>query len=375
MKILHICNDFSLTKVHSMLYRELDRMGVEQTIFNPVREANLVGRNFFDGKHTDIIYAHVVKPWHRYAYHLKRNHVFNELIKRINPEEYALCHATTLLTDGGLAYQLYKRFAIPYIVAVRNADINGFLHHMPHTWQSAHQILLHAEKIVFISEAPRQHFMRLLAVRDIIPQIEDRFILQPNGIDNYYLDHIHREPHTGQGIIYIGNFSNNKNIGRLAKAVLKLRKNPQFQDCALTLVGGGQSETEKMERMITTHPESFKFLGPIYEQGKLCEVFSRNRVFAMPSIHETFGLVYIEALSQGLPVLYTHGQGIDGLLPPTAGIAVNPRSVNEIAVALATLLENENNYYNNNDIDFSRFRWNLIAQKYIEIYNGCKKTI
>jgi len=31
----------------------------------------------------------------------------------------------------------------------------------------------------------------------------------------------------------------------------------------------------------------------------------------MPSITETFGLVYAEALSQGLPVLYTRGQGFD----------------------------------------------------------------
>ena len=375
MKILHISNDFCHTKVHTSLYRELDTLGVEQTIFNPVRDASLVGRNFFEGQHTDIIYANVVKPWHRYAYHLKRHHVFRELISRINPEEYGLCHATTLLTDGGLAYQLYKLYHIPYIVAVRNADINGFLHQMPHTWQSARQILLFAERIVFISEAPRQHFIRLKAVRDIIPQIENRFILQPNGIDNYYLDHISREPHTGHGIIYIGNFSNNKNVVRLAKAVLLLRQNPRFQDCTLTLVGGGKIETQETNRMIAAHPEALKFLGPIYEQEKLCEIFAMNSVFAMPSIHETFGLVYIEALSQNLPVLYTRGEGVDGLLPPTAGLAVDPLSVDEIAEVLATLLENKESYFNNNDVDFTRFRWNLIAKNYIEIYHGCKKSV
>ena len=67
MKILHISNDFCLTKVHSMLYQEPDRMGVEQTVFNPVRDAALMGRNSFEGEHTTIIYAHVVKPWHKYV--------------------------------------------------------------------------------------------------------------------------------------------------------------------------------------------------------------------------------------------------------------------------------------------------------------------
>ena len=32
----------------------------------------------------------------------------------------------------------------------------------------------------------------------------------------------------------------------------------------------------------------------------------------MPSITETFGLVYGEALSQGLLIIYTKGQGFDG---------------------------------------------------------------
>ena len=101
-KIMHISNDFCLTKVHSMLYQELDGLGVEQTVFNPVRDSDYVGRNRFEGQHTTIIYAHVVKSWHKYAYHLKRRHVFSEMLKRINPTEYSLTHATTLLTDGGL---------------------------------------------------------------------------------------------------------------------------------------------------------------------------------------------------------------------------------------------------------------------------------
>ena len=35
-----------------------------------------------------------------------------------------------------------------------------------------------------------------------------------------------------------------------------------------------------------------------------------HQIFAMPSFNETFGLVYIEALSQNLPILYTKSEGI-----------------------------------------------------------------
>lgn len=37
MKILHIASDFSNTKVHSNLFRELDKLGVNQVVFNPIR--------------------------------------------------------------------------------------------------------------------------------------------------------------------------------------------------------------------------------------------------------------------------------------------------------------------------------------------------
>lgn len=366
MKILHISNDFCLTKVHSMLYQELDGLGVEQTVFNPVRDAALVGRNRFEGEHTTIIYAHVVKSWHKYAYHLKRRHVFSEMLKRIDPQEYSLIHATTLLTDGGLAYQLYRRYGIPYIVAVRNTDVNEFLNFMPHTWIAARQILLHAEKILFIGKSLHQALVSHKAIRGIVPQIENRFVFIPNGINDYYLDHVSHSRDTGHNIVYVGSFDNNKNVVRLAKAVLKMRNQSQFADCTLTLVGGGRAETDEMERMMTEHPDVFHFVGRIEEPSQMCEVFSQASIFAMPSLHETFGLVYIEALTQNLPVLYTKGQGVDGLLPQSAGIAVNPYSIDNIANGLAALLTNEK--AGNQEVDFEQFRWSKIAEKYKELY-------
>ena len=372
MKILHISNDFCLTKVHSMLYQELDRLGVEQTVFNPVRDAAHVGRNRFEGQHTTIIYAHVVKPWHKYAYHLKRRHVFNEMLKRIRPQEYSLTHATTLLTDGGLAYMLYKQFGIPYIVAVRSTDVNEFLKFMPHTWMAARRILLHAEKILFIGKSLYYSTMTHKAIQGISSLIENRCVFIPNGINYYYLDHVRYATRKGHNIVFVGRFDSNKNAVRLAKAVMQLREQPQFTDCTLTLVGGGRADTNEMERMIADHPDVFRYVPPITEPAKMAEQFEHASVFAMPSLHETFGLVYIEALSQGLPVLYAKGQGVDGLLPPTAGISVNPYSVDDIAKGLAALLSDDS--AGNQDVDFEQFRWSKIAEKYKTIYKNVSTT-
>ena len=115
MNILHIANDFCYTKVHANLYKLLDEKGVIQTIYNPVRDASCVGRNKFDGSNTKIVYSHVVKSFHRYFYHIKRYTILRDLLKKVDVKKINLCHATTLFTDGGLAYQLYKRFHIPYV--------------------------------------------------------------------------------------------------------------------------------------------------------------------------------------------------------------------------------------------------------------------
>lgn len=370
MKVLQIANDFCHTKVHVNLFRTLDSLGVSQTIFNPVRDASLVGNNAFKGEHTDIVYANVVKPWHKYFYHIKRWYVFRQMLKRIDCRQFSICHASTLLTDGGLAYLLWKKYKVPYMVAVRNTDINGFMDRAPHTHLDARNILLHAERIFFISEGLKQKFEGHKAVRSIIPIIRDKFVLLPNGIDDVYLDNISTEVNTSHRIIYVGDFTDNKNVVRLVKAVLELRKEIGFEDTQLTIIGGGKAEGKETEQIIADNQEVVQYLGKIYDKNELIRQFRDHSVFAMPSIHETFGLVYLEALSQNLACLYTKGQGIDGLFDETVGIAVEPKSVECIKNALRELLLNRSKY-GNQHVDFSPFRWSLIGEKYMNYYKDC----
>ncbi|GEO85256.1 MULTISPECIES: glycosyltransferase family 4 protein [Alphaproteobacteria] len=62
---------------------------------------------------------------------------------------------------------------------------------------------------------------------------------------------------------------------------------------------------------------------------------------ALPSHQETFGMVYLEALFAGIPILYTRGTGIDGYLDGIqAGVGVRAKDVAEISAALSELLTN-----------------------------------
>lgn len=370
MLVLHISNDFCGSKVHSELMRCLDSKGLEQIVYNPVRSADLIGKNAFDGNHTKILYSNVIKPYHKFLYHVKLEHLYKDMVSQLDVSKISLTHAATLFSDGGLAYKLYKHHGIPYVVAVRNTDINAFLNLLPNTWWDGVQILLHAQRIFFISEGLKRKFENHFIIRMILNRIKHKILLMPNGIDNYYLNHIYRLRRFEHKVIYVGDFSNNKNVARLGRAVLNLRKEKGLEDTTLTIVGGGKNTTEIVENMIRSNPNAFIYLGKIFDKEKICEVFRQNSIFAMPSIHETFGLVYVEALSQNLPVLYTRNQGIDGLFHDSVGIAVNPLSISDITNGLRKLLTDKS-YYSNTTVDFSIFSWNLISDNYLHYYKEC----
>lgn len=367
MHILQISSDFIGTKVHENLFKNLASLGVAQTVYCPVRDANLIGKNCFEAPDMEIVYDNVIKPFHKYAYHAKRHALFNSLQEKIDLNQIDLCHAATLFTDGGQAYEIYKKYHIPYVVAVRNTDINGFLNMRPETWLSGRKILLNAKRIFFISKALMDRFCGHRLIVPLLPEIENKMLLIPNGIDDYYLDHVNHEIHSGHRVLYVGDFSDNKNVKRLGEAVLQLSGEENLNDIQLTLVGGGKAQNNDIQDLIDANSERFHYLGPIYDKARLCEAFNQHSVFAMPSIYETFGLVYLEALSQNLPVLYTKGQGIDGLFDESVGIGVNPLSVQSIKDAIRELLLNSQ-YYSNRSVDFESFRWNIIAKKYLSVY-------
>ena len=369
MKVLHICNDYCGSKVHSNLFCHLDNIGVKQLIFTYYRGNDKTGKNQFEAKNTEFVYSGILKPLHRIFYHKKIKTVYRDLLEHIQPSDFSLCNATTLFSDGAIAYKLYKDYGIPYIVTVRKTDISEFLTVAPHTWSMGLRVLKNATKIIFISKAPMENFCKHFVIKTILNKIKSKFLLQPNGIDNYWLEHINKNVHTANhNILYVGQFDYNKNVVRLINAVSSLR--PLYPDIKLHLVGGGGEREKKILGLINKNPDFLSYHGKIYDKEKLREIYSMCSIFAMPSIFETFGLVYIEALSQGLAVLYSKGQGIDGLLNPKVGEAVNALSTDSIEKALVNLIENRDTYNTHGMIDFSQFSWVTISKRYKDLFES-----
>src|SRR5699024_2595672 len=91
-------------------------------------------------------------------------------------------------------------------------------------------------------------------------------------------------------------------------------------------------------------------------------------IFVMPSSHETFGLVYVEAMLQGLPILYTANEGIDGFYPESIGEKRQTPTVQEIGEKLSVMIENLNGYSIPAEALKRNHDWAEIAKQYLSIY-------
>ena len=366
-KVLHISNCFTMSKVHKELYSSLDQLGVRQVIYSAFAEKQRIGANRFEALHTEFIYAPIIKKIHRYLYLWKIVRVTLSVLRRVRMREIGCIHASTLFSDGGVAYLLHLLRGRPYVVSVRTTDLKAFLTHKPYLRYVAYRIIRHAEKVMFITPALRDSMLENKYFSPRRAEIEQKSLVIPNGVSEYWHEHLNPDrPAGNHSVAYIGRFDTNKNVMRLVKAVLDLV--PEIPDIRLNMVGGDGEQQDEVLSYCKSDPEHFSYLGKIYDPEQLQAFYRSNAVFAMISRAETFGLVYVEALSQGLPVLYTKGQGIDGLFPQHIGEAVRPFRQEEITAGLRRLLSETSSYERLPATAFNDFRWPVIAGKYKKMY-------
>ena len=149
------------------------------------------------------------------------------------------------------------------------------------------------------------------------------------------------------------------------EAVLKLKENGY--NLQLHLIGGNGNDTKQIKSIAVEHPEVFHLHGVIQDKDKIRAIMQQCHVFTMPSLTETFGLVYVEALSQGLSILYTEGEGVDGFFSSSYGERCNPKSVQNIAEKLERMLMLYEDYFIDENYLRNHFDWDIVADKYLAL--------
>lgn len=134
----------------------------------------------------------------------------------------------------------------------------------------------------------------------------------------------------------------NKNVAAVARACAALR--PEFPELTLELAGGGSPEHERaVDRAFAASGAAHfaRRVGRIAPE-EIQPWMNGGAVFAMPSRRESFGMVFVEAVMAGCPIIYPRGAAVDGYFddaPFAYGVAAGDEE--EITGALRDALRRQ----------------------------------
>jgi len=282
----------------------------------------------------------------------------------------ALIHAHTLLSDGFIAYHLWKKYKIPYIVSVRSTDVNEQLKYILYVRPIAKKIIAGASKVICITPTIKHSLKKYLKINNysskilvVTTGIEKSFFVGPQKISEVRGNSIKR-------LIFVGNLIKLKNLHRVIYAIKEVID--KGLNLKLTVIGDGP-EKGKLERLVSRLglEKHVVFLG-YKPHSEVINIMKEHDIFILASIKETFGLVYLEALSQGLPIIYSSGTGVDQVFNHKIGEPCIPNDVDSIASAIERVLENHEFYKKEVkkflESEAQHFMIDQVAEEYQSIY-------
>lgn len=367
--ILHISGDFAKQSIYHDLAKSLSVHNFDQSFFVPVRsneELIYEGPGLDTGKYLSL---KIISPHHKIFFHTKIKKITARLIKEFNLDMFSLCHAHFLYSDGGVALRLKELYDLDYVVSVRNTDINFFMVYRPDLKKTMLRIAKNAKRIIFLTPTYKDKFLSQipLSYRKII---RDKAVIIPSALNQDW--HTAKPIKPSQvdmfKVLYVGDFSKNKNIINLIEACRIIKSKRKIH---LTLIGGGGNYEKKIIRYIKKNAIDFvSYDGKISDINQLMNIYKKHDVLAMPSFYETFGLTYLEALSQGLPVVHSKGQGIDGLFNDNEIVqSVNPKDVSSIAAGISKFLSFNESRQSKCMEAVKEYTWTNISKLLAEEYN------
>lgn len=360
LNILHICPDFPYTKLYNLLITHLMKYQ-QNEVYVSTEEKHIPTEYpiYWGGRKYNV--------FDRIVFFRKQQIIKNDIKKLGLCNSCQIIHAHTLFSAGYTARKLSREYNIPYIVAVRNTDVNTFFRYMIHLRSLGVRIMNDAAAVVFLSPAYKKLVLDQYVPARHRESIRKKSLVIPNGIDRYFIE---QRPQTAKQLlsektvrlIYVGEINKNKNITTTIKACELLEQRgikPTLQ--VVGTITDKHLEGLKNNRFVEYYPQCTK--------EEVLQHLRNNDIFVMPSLTETFGLVYIEALSQGLPIIYSEGQGIDGYFDEgCVGYHVRSSSAEEIALKIEKTMKDYTAMSNRCMNMAQSFTWAKIAETYNRLY-------
>lgn len=198
---------------------------------------------------------------------------------------------------SGILYA--DKLGTPFIAGVHNSDIEVLTNPLYGFYfrPRLEKALNNAYAIACRSFVLREKLIKLY------PQFEEKTFTAPSGIDDSLIMPVRNDAlNKPVRVLTCANFKKRKNIDKLIYALKGV------EGFELTVIGDGEGR-KNLEKI----DSSVKFTGRLNNAQVLLQMRNAD-VFVLPSVDETFGMVYLEAMAAGCIVVGTKGDGIDGII-------------------------------------------------------------
>ena len=230
----------------------------------------------------------------------------------------------------------------------------------------------HLHRAIAVSEPARDFVNRYF------PDFPMRVI--PNGIDvDVYkpgLSPIRHLRDENLNILFVGRLEKRKGLGDLLRAYRALSE--RVPETRLIIVGDGPLRG-RVESFIQRHRLNNVILAGFVPDSVKPRYYNSADIFCAPATGaESFGIVLLEALASGLPVVATEVPGYMSVLEPGKdSVTVQPKNWRELAASLVILARDPELRHRLADYGLKkarRYSWDRVAAEVVDVYQQARKA-
>lgn len=283
-----------------------------------------------------------------------------EMMNQIHPD-LIHCHDAVLGLAGVFAK---KAFRAPLFLTVHYA-YGRVSAGNSYVGKIEDYVIQHSDQIITVSEAMKVELKERYGVGLNVTVV-------PNGVSNRFYGKFNcTEPTESKVVLYVGRLVREKGVMDLMHAFALIHR--EYPRSELEIIGSGPLETLLRQLSISLGiSAATDFVGFISDEGVLSEHYSRADVVVIPSHYEPFGLVALEAMASGVPVVTSGVGGLAEVVTDKSGLTVTPCSPTEIANAVCAIFGNPSLSAELSKVARLRsqeYDWRMIAKRTRQMYN------
>ena len=270
--------------------------------------------------------------------------------------DVVLAHSVSL--PGGLRTRIGRAV---FVVALHDHELYDLAPHSPVLRDAIVHALRRADCAVYVSEALRRQGVELAGPH--------RATVIPIGIESH--PELSAVPPQTFTICTVTRLIARKRVDQLIRVFARLAAT---RPARLVIVGDGPGRSALTQLVRSLNLEARIEMTGALDARAAQERMARASVMALPSVRESLGAVYLEAMSLGVPALGTRGEGIESHIEDgVSGILVPPGDDEALFTALCALADDPARARHIGDEGRRRFlagrySWQANADAYLALF-------